>query len=127
MRSLVANPCASASCPKARGAPRKQLTTRLRLQRVAKPRADGVVQRGVFDEVLLGALLFERKVEVGLWLYLDSAQFIGFTSDHVISSATSMKLLPLEVSVICEHQFLNLANSNYVSVCLKMIGREPDF
>lgn len=40
--------------PLSRRAPRKQLTLSRSLQRVAKPRADGFVQRGVFDEVLLG-------------------------------------------------------------------------
>ena len=40
--------------PLSRRAPRKQLTLRRSFQRVAKPRADGFVQRSVFDEVLLG-------------------------------------------------------------------------
>jgi hypothetical protein len=42
--------------PLGRGAPRKQLTPRRRLQRVAKPRTNGFVQRGVFDEVPLQAV-----------------------------------------------------------------------
>ena len=40
--------------PLGRSAPLKQLTSRRSLQRVAKPRADGFVQRGVFNEVLFG-------------------------------------------------------------------------
>jgi hypothetical protein len=40
--------------PLSRCAPRKQLALRRRLQRVTKPRTNGFVQRGVFDEVLLG-------------------------------------------------------------------------
>jgi hypothetical protein len=34
--------------------PGKDLAPRRSLQRLAKPRADGFIQRGVFDEVLLG-------------------------------------------------------------------------
>ena len=40
--------------PLSRRAPRKQLAPRRCFQRVTKPRANGFVQRGVFDEVLLG-------------------------------------------------------------------------
>lgn len=40
--------------PLGRGAPAKQLTPRCGLQCGPKAGADGVVQRGVFDEVLLG-------------------------------------------------------------------------
>ena len=40
--------------PFRRGALGKQLTPRRCLQRVAEARANGLVQRGVFDQVLLG-------------------------------------------------------------------------
>ena len=40
--------------PLSRCTPRKQLSPRRSFQCVAKPRTDGFVQRGVFDEVLLG-------------------------------------------------------------------------
>lgn len=49
--------------PLGRGAPGKQLTTRRRLQRGAEAGADGVVQGGVFGEVVLWGEFGEPEVD----------------------------------------------------------------
>lgn len=65
-------------------APRKQLTPRRRFQRVAKPRANGLFQRGVFDKVQLGDWRFEPEVEVGLGVH---GQFNDPTRSSSFSSS----------------------------------------